>query len=119
VSEETNLFAQQEANRRRSTYLIVGFILFFMWVGFGGDIALYLLTSEAPPGAYHHVVPFIGLMTTLGAGVICWYSWRYGAEKILWSTRAGHTGAETVGERRRGNGHRVRYSPSQDLDRPR
>jgi heat shock protein HtpX len=88
VSEPTNLFAQQEANRRRSIYLIVGFILFFMWVGFGGDIALYLLTSEAGPGAYHHVVPFIGLITTVGAGAICWYSWRYGAEKILWSTGA-------------------------------
>jgi heat shock protein HtpX len=88
VSEQTNLFTQQEANRRRSIYLIVGFILFFMWVGFGGDIALYLLTSEAAPDAYHHVVPFIGLFTTLGAGAICWYSWRYGAEKILWSTGA-------------------------------
>ena len=88
MSEETNLFAQQEANRRRSIYLIVGFIVFFAWVGFGGDIALYLLTLEAEPGAYHHVVPFIGLITTLAAGGICGYSWRYGAEKILWSTGA-------------------------------
>ena len=88
MSEQTNLFAQQEANRRRSVYLIVGFILFFAWVGFGGDIALYLLTSQAEPRAYHHVIPFIGLITTLGAGAICWYSWRYGAEKVLWSTGA-------------------------------
>ena len=29
VSEDANLFAQQEANRRRSTWLVVGFILFF------------------------------------------------------------------------------------------
>src|SRR6476660_5034871 len=27
-------------------------------------------------------------MTTLAAGGICWYAWRYGAEKILWATGA-------------------------------
>ena len=57
VSETANLFAQQEANRRRSTWLVVGFILFFAWVGFGGDLAFGLLTADAPPGSYHHVVP--------------------------------------------------------------
>jgi hypothetical protein len=31
VSEEANLFAQQEANRRRSRWLVIGFILFFAW----------------------------------------------------------------------------------------
>jgi heat shock protein HtpX len=88
VSEQSNLFAQQEANRRRSIYLIVGFTLFFAWVGFGGDIAFYLLTADAGPSAYHHVVPFIGIITTLSAAGICWYSWRLGAEKVLWSTGA-------------------------------
>jgi heat shock protein HtpX len=88
VSEETNLFAQQEANRRRSTWLIIGFILFFAWVGFGGDLAFALLTADGSPGSYHHVVPFIGIFTTLVAGGICWYSWRYGPEKVLWATGA-------------------------------
>ena len=88
MSEDANLFAQQEANRRRSTWLIVGFIIFFAWVGFGGDLAFGLLTADAPPGAYHHVVPVIGLFTTLIAGGICWYSWRYGAQRVLWSTGA-------------------------------
>jgi len=88
VSEDANLFAQQEANRRRSTWLIVGFILFFAWVGFGGDIAFALLTSDAPPQSYHHVVPVIGIFTTLVAGGICWYSWRFGADRVLWSTGA-------------------------------
>ena len=88
MSEPTNLFAQQEANRRRSIYLIVGFILFFAWVGFGGDIALYLMTSQAGPGEYHHVVPFIGLITTVTAAAVCWYSWRYGPERVLWATGA-------------------------------
>jgi heat shock protein HtpX len=88
VSGEANLFAQQEANRRRSTWLIIGFILFFAWVGFGGDLAFALLTADGAPGSYHHVVPFIGIFTTLIAAGICWYSWRYGPEKILWATGA-------------------------------
>jgi heat shock protein HtpX len=88
VSEESNLFAQQEANRRRSTWLIIGFILFFAWVGFGGDLAFALLTADGSPGSYHHAVPFIGIFTTLVAAGICWYSWRYGPEKILWATGA-------------------------------
>jgi heat shock protein HtpX len=88
VSADANLFAQQEANRRRSTWLVIGFIVFFAWVGFGGDLAFGLLTADAPPGAYHHVVPVIGLFTTLVAGGICWYSWRYGPRQVLWSTGA-------------------------------
>jgi heat shock protein HtpX len=88
VSEDANLFAQQEANRRRSRWLIVGFIVFFAWVGFGGDVAFGLLTAEAEPGAYRHVVPFIGIVTSLAAGAICWYAWRYGPERVLWATGA-------------------------------
>lgn len=85
---DANLFAQQESNRRRSTWLTIGFILFFAWVGFGGDLAFWLLTAEAAPGAYRHVVPFVGILTTLVAGGICWYSWRHGAERVLWATGA-------------------------------
>ena len=85
---DTNLFAQQESNRRRSVWLVAGFVLFFAWVGFGGDVALALLTRGASPAAYHHVVPVIGIITTLIAGGICWYSWQHGAERILWATGA-------------------------------
>jgi heat shock protein HtpX len=88
VSEDANLFAQQEANRRRSTWLVVGFIVFFAWVGFGGDIAFGLLTADAEPGAYRHLVPFIGIFTTLVAAGICWYAWRYGPQRVLWATGA-------------------------------
>jgi len=88
VSEDANLFAQQESNRRRSTWLVIGFIIFFAWVGFGGDLAFGLLTADAPAGSYHHVVPVIGLVTTLMAGGICWYSWRFGPRQVLWSTGA-------------------------------
>jgi heat shock protein HtpX len=88
VSEDANLFAQQEANRRRSTWLVVGFIVFFAWVGFGGDIAFGLLTADAQPGGYRHIVPVIGITTTLAAAGICWYAWRYGPQRVLWATGA-------------------------------
>jgi heat shock protein HtpX len=88
VSDEANLFAQQEANRRRSVWLVIGFILFFAWVGFGGDLAFFLLTRDASQHSYHHVVPFIGIVTTLAAAAICWYAWRTGPEKVLWATGA-------------------------------
>jgi heat shock protein HtpX len=85
---DTDLFAQQDANRRRSGWLVAGFILFFAWVGFGGDVAFALLTRDAPASSYHHVVPFIGIVATLIAGGICWYAWRFGAERVLWATGA-------------------------------
>jgi heat shock protein HtpX len=88
VSNETNLFAQQESNRRRSRWLVLGFVLFFAWVGFGGDTAFYLMTADAGPQAYHHVVPFIGIISTLAAGGICWHAWRYGPDRVLWATGA-------------------------------
>ena len=70
MSDDVNLFAQQEANRRRSRWLVIGFILFFAWLGFGGDYIAYLSTAHAPPGAYHHVFPWLGIvLTALGAGM--------------------------------------------------
>jgi len=83
-----NLFAQQAANRRRSFWLVAGFLLFFAWVGFGGDYALYLLTQGAARGAYHHVIPFIGVLTTAAAGGICLYAWRTGPQRVLLASGA-------------------------------
>jgi heat shock protein HtpX len=88
VSDEANLFAQQQANRRRSVWLVIGFMLFFAWVGFGGDIAFFLMTADDPAGSYHHVIPFIGIISTLTAAGICWHSWRYGPQRVLWATGA-------------------------------
>jgi heat shock protein HtpX len=88
VSEDANLFAQQQSNRRRSTLLIIGFTLFFAWVGFGGDVALYLMTANAPPGAYRHVFPFVGVLSVASAAALCWYSWRFGAKRVLWAAGA-------------------------------
>jgi len=87
VSERApNLFEQQEANRERSKWLVAGFIAFFAWVGFGGDIAFLLLTRDA--GSYQHSIPIIGIVTSLIACGICWYSWRKGPERVLWATGA-------------------------------
>jgi heat shock protein HtpX len=90
VNEERtpNLFEQQEANRNRSKWLVAGFIVFFTWVGFGGDLAFGLLTAGEDPGRYHHTVPFIGIAASLVAAGICWYSWRRGPERVLWATGA-------------------------------
>ena len=85
---EPNLFEQQASNRRRSFWLVSGFLLFFAWVGFGGDLALYLATADATDGAYRHTVPFMGLVATLVAGGITAYSWRRGANRVLWATGA-------------------------------
>jgi heat shock protein HtpX len=87
-----NLFEQQRSNRRRSFCLVTGFVLFFAWVGFGGDIAWYLMASgpgpEAGPGPHRHSIPFLGIIATLIAGGICWYSWKKGADRVLWATGA-------------------------------
>ena len=87
-SAPRNLFAQQESNRRKSSWLLIGFVVFFAWVGFGGDIALYLATGDAPASNYHHVVPFVGIAVTLIASGFAWVSWVYGDRQVLWSTHA-------------------------------
>ncbi len=83
-----NLFEEQERNRRRSFGLVTIFVLFFGWVGFGGDLALYFLTQGAGPGAYRHVIPIIGIVATLVAGGIAWFAWEKGADRVLWATGA-------------------------------
>lgn len=84
----TNLFEQQRLNRRRSVILVIIFLLFFAWVGFGGDLAAYLYTVDHPARDYHHVFPWMGVVATvLGIGM-AWYGWRNGPKQILWATGA-------------------------------
>lgn len=83
-----NLFQQQEANRRRTTWLVIGFILFFAWLGFGGDFIYHLSTADAPPEAYHHSFPWIGVVLTLIGAGIARYGYQTGSNKVLWSTGA-------------------------------
>ena len=80
---DANLFAQQEANKRKSAWLVAGFVLFFAWIGFGGDLAWYLQTRSLPPDRYHHIIPFIGLIAVLLAAGTSWSAWRSGAKRVL------------------------------------
>ena len=90
MSDDTslNLFQQQEANRRRTVLLVIGFVAFFAWLGFGGDYIYYLSTRDAPSTAYHHVFPWFGIALTVIALLTAWYAYATGPEKVLWSTGA-------------------------------
>jgi heat shock protein HtpX len=87
-----NLFQQQEANRRRTALLVIGFVAFFAWLGFGGDYLFYLATREAPRAAYHHTFPWFGLVLSALAVAVAWYAYATGPEKVLWSTGAREVG---------------------------
>jgi heat shock protein HtpX len=71
--------------------LVTVFLLFFAWIGFGGDLIFYLQTtstsSEGGTG-YRHVFPFFGVAATMLAAGMAWYSWRRGPKEILWATGA-------------------------------
>ena len=83
-----NLFQQQEANHRRTFWLMVGFIAFFAWLGFGGDYIFHLSTLGAPRQAYHHDFPWFGIVLSLVALGLAWYAYKTGPDKVLWSTGA-------------------------------
>ena len=104
MSENGNLFAQQEANRRRSRRLVIGFIVFFAWLGFGGDFIFYEYTKGAAPGAYHHVFPFFGIILSIIAAGMAMWAWKTGPTRVLWSTGARElTDPETPQEKQLGN----------------
>jgi heat shock protein HtpX len=86
----TNLFAQQQQNRRRSALLVAVFVLFFAWIGFGADLIFYLQTSAQGPerAGYIHRIPFFGIGTTLLALGMAWFSWKRGPKQVLWATGA-------------------------------
>lgn len=87
-SEPVNLFAQQASNRRRSVWLMIAFVLFFGWLGFGGDWITWQLTLDAPKEAYHHTFPFLGIaLFAIGFGLV-FYIRKTGPDKVLWSTGA-------------------------------
>ena len=86
--EALDLFSQQAANRRRSHWLIASFILFFAWLGLGGDWLAWQFTKDLPPREYHHQFPFVGIALLLLAWGLVAYIRRTGAEKVLWSSGA-------------------------------
>ena len=67
---------------------MIGFVLFFAWLGFGGDLIVYLNTADAAPGAYHHVFPWFGLIVTALAIGLASYAYKTGPQKVLWATGA-------------------------------
>jgi heat shock protein HtpX len=92
---DSNLFEQQRANRRRSALLVVLFLLFFAWIGFGGDFVFHLATTPLPssltPGArppYQYNFPWFGVATTLLGLGVARYGWRNGWKQVLWATGA-------------------------------
>ena len=83
MSDAVDIFSQQASNRRRSRLLVVIFIAFFAWLGFGGDDIAYEYTRYAPAREYHHVFPWLGLLlTALGIG-IAWWGWTTGPQRVL------------------------------------
>ena len=83
-----NLFEQQAANRRKSRWLVAAFVLFFAWLGFGGDYLAWEMTRNGPPGAYRHAFPWGGIaLFVIAAGTVMWIR-RTGPEKVLWSAGA-------------------------------
>ena len=60
---------------------MIGFILLFAWLGFGGDYIWAMSTG-------HHPFPWLGILLTIVAIVTAWYSYKTGPEKVLWATGA-------------------------------
>ncbi len=85
---DTNLFSQQASNRRKSFWLVTAFVLFFAWLGLGGDLILWLATADAPAEAYHHRLPLAGGFLLLVAWGLVATIRKTGAAKVLWSTGA-------------------------------
>lgn len=87
MSGAPNLFEQQARNRRQTAAWVVLFVLFFAWLGFGGDAALYF-GSVDQLGQAHYTVPWMGIVITAIACGVAWYSWTNGPKQVLWSTGA-------------------------------
>src|SRR5688500_3431601 len=99
MTEPTDLFSQQQANRSRSHWLIFGFVLFFAWLGFGGDLILLEMSRGEPAGSQWDI-PLFGLTLTSYAIVTTLWAWHAGSQAVLRSTGANEiTQATTEHER--------------------
>ncbi len=75
---------------------MIGFVLFFAWLGFGGD---YIWALQG-----YHPFPWLGLVLTTVAIIGVWYAYKTGPEKVLWSTGASElTDPKTDAERQVAN----------------
>ena len=82
-----NLWEQQKKNRRQTTLWMLLFILFFAWLGFGGDLALYFGTLDER-GVSGHPVPWLGLIVTAIGAIVTWRAFRAGPKSVLWASGA-------------------------------
>lgn len=61
---------------------MAAFILFFAWIGFGGDLALYLGSRDAY-GTAGYRFPWIGVISTSIALIATWNAWSRGPRQLL------------------------------------
>jgi heat shock protein HtpX len=87
MTNAVDLFSQQQSNRSRSHWLIAGFILFFAWLGFGGDLILLEMSRSESPDS-HWDIPLFGIVLTTYALATAIWAWRAGSSAILASTGA-------------------------------
>lgn len=82
---QTDIFSQQDANRRRTTWLVAGFIVFLTWLGFGGDYIWYLATRGSNTV---HVVPGIGIVFAIIALLMTRWAFSSGPLRLIATTGA-------------------------------
>jgi len=82
-----NLFEQQEKNRRQTVLWMIAFVLFFAWLGFGGDLAAWFLSKDAD-GVAHYRMPWMGIVVTLIGMLVTWRAFAKGPKNVLWASGA-------------------------------
>ena len=94
-----NLYEQQKRNRRQTMLWMAAFTLFFAWLGFGGDLALYFATIDKA-GVSQHPVPWLGIIVTIIGAIVTWRAFKRGPQSVLWASGARElTDPQTVEER--------------------
>jgi heat shock protein HtpX len=86
--QETNLFEQQAANKRKSKWIVASFVLFFAWLGFGADAIVYIAAKKGAKVPWEPGFPLLGLVLTVIAIGVVLYVRRQGAQRVLWATGA-------------------------------
>jgi len=82
-----NLFEQQEKNRRQTMAWMVAFVLFFAWLGFGGDLAAYFMSMDAE-GVAQYRMPWMGIVVTVIGVLVTWRAFAKGPQRVLWASGA-------------------------------
>lgn len=88
MTDAVDLFSQQQANRSRSHWLVAGFVLFFAWLGFGGDLILAEATRSDVRGNVEWDFPWLAVILTLYAMLTAAWALRQGSSAILGSAEA-------------------------------